>query len=54
MLLLTTRLFLQVLNDMMAVVKAGGGVGIPGLYVTADPGAKDAAAKVRMSIRMSI
>lgn len=36
----------QVLNDMMTVVKAGGGVGIPGLYVTEDPGAADAAAKV--------
>ena len=41
------HLLYQVLNDMMTVVKAGGGVGIPGLYVTEDPGAKDAAAKVR-------
>jgi glutathione-independent formaldehyde dehydrogenase len=34
-----------VLNSLMAVTRAAGGVGIPGLYVTADPGSKDAAAK---------
>ncbi len=30
-----------VLNAMMDVTRAGGGVGIPGLYVTGDPGAAD-------------
>jgi len=35
----------QVLNDMMTVTKAAGAIGIPGLYVTGDPGAVDDAAK---------
>jgi glutathione-independent formaldehyde dehydrogenase len=35
----------QVLNDMMTVTKAAGQVGIPGLYVTGDPGASTEAAK---------
>lgn len=30
-----------VLNQVMEMTKAGGGIGIPGLYVTADPGASD-------------
>lgn len=34
-----------VLNTAMAVTRAGGAIGIPGLYVTGDPGAKDDAAK---------
>ena len=34
-----------VLNDCMTVARAGGGIGIPGLYVTGDPGAVDDAAK---------
>jgi glutathione-independent formaldehyde dehydrogenase len=34
-----------VLNSMMDVTRAGGGIGIPGLYVTGDPGAADDAAK---------
>ncbi|GAA3282152.1 formaldehyde dehydrogenase, glutathione-independent [Nesterenkonia halobia] len=34
-----------VLNDCMTVTTAGGGIGIPGLYVTGDPGAVDAAAE---------
>ena len=34
-----------VLNSLMAITRAGGAVGIPGLYVTDDPGAKDEAAK---------
>lgn len=37
-----------VLNAAMAVTKAGGGIGIPGLYVTDDPGAKDEQAKKGM------
>ncbi|NRA38082.1 MAG: formaldehyde dehydrogenase, glutathione-independent, partial [Planctomycetes bacterium] len=39
----------------MTVTKAGGGIGIPGLYVTGDPGAKDDAAKVgSLSIRIGL
>jgi glutathione-independent formaldehyde dehydrogenase len=34
-----------VLNSLMGLTAAGGGVGIPGLYVTADPGGIDDAAK---------
>ncbi len=34
-----------VLNDCMAVARAGAGIGIPGLYVTGDPGAADDNAK---------
>jgi glutathione-independent formaldehyde dehydrogenase len=35
-----------VLNSLMEVTAAGGGVGIPGLYVTGDPGGIDEDAKV--------
>ncbi|MBC7552292.1 MAG: formaldehyde dehydrogenase, glutathione-independent [Cellulomonas sp.] len=35
-----------VLNSLMEVTAAGGALGIPGLYVTGDPGAVDEAAKV--------
>lgn len=35
-----------VLNSLMGVTTAGGAIGIPGLYVTGDPGAVDDAAKV--------
>lgn len=38
-----------VLNSVMDVVEAGGGIGIPGLYVTEDPGAVDKAAKQGVS-----
>jgi glutathione-independent formaldehyde dehydrogenase len=34
-----------VLNQAMGVTRAAGGIGIPGLYVTEDPGAKDEAAR---------
>ncbi|MEK7414724.1 MAG: formaldehyde dehydrogenase, glutathione-independent [Planctomycetota bacterium] len=45
----------QVLNDVMTVCKAGGGIGIPGLYVTGDPGAVDEAAKIgSLSIRIGL
>lgn len=45
----------QVLNDCMTVGRAGGSVGIPGLYVTADPGAKDAAAREgSLSMRLGL
>jgi glutathione-independent formaldehyde dehydrogenase len=35
-----------VLNSLMEVTAAGGAIGIPGLYVTGDPGGVDEAAKV--------
>ena len=35
-----------VLNSLMEVTAAGGAIGIPGLYVTGDPGGVDAAAQV--------
>ncbi|HMF60655.1 MAG TPA: alcohol dehydrogenase catalytic domain-containing protein [Vicinamibacterales bacterium] len=34
-----------VLNSLMTVTRPGGAIGIPGLYVTEDPGSKDAAAQ---------
>jgi glutathione-independent formaldehyde dehydrogenase len=44
-----------VLNQVMEVTRAGGGVGIPGLYVTDDPGAVDAAARSgNLSIRIGL
>jgi glutathione-independent formaldehyde dehydrogenase len=44
-----------VLNSLMSVVRASGGIGIPGLYVTEDPGAKEDAAKTgNLSIRIGL
>jgi glutathione-independent formaldehyde dehydrogenase len=44
-----------VLNQMMQITKAGGAVGIPGLYVTEDPGAQDAASKIgALSLRIGL
>src|SRR5947209_18146749 len=44
-----------VLNTVMDVTAAGGALGIPGLYVTGDPGASDDAAKVgSLSIRIGL
>lgn len=37
-----------VLNSVMEITRAGGAVGIPGLYVTGDPGGVDEAAKIGM------
>ncbi len=37
-----------VLNALMEVTRAGGGLGIPGLYVTGDPGGVDENAKIGM------
>jgi glutathione-independent formaldehyde dehydrogenase len=34
-----------VLNSLMAITRAAGAIGIPGLYVTEDPGSKDEAAQ---------
>jgi len=45
----------QVLNDCMSVTRAGGQIGIPGLYVTEDPGAVDEAAKFgNLSMRLGL
>lgn len=44
-----------VLNATMEITRAGGGIGIPGLYVTGDPGAVDDNAKVgRLGIRIGL
>ncbi len=44
-----------VLNSVMEVTRAGGRIGIPGLYVTGDPGGVDAAAKIgALSIRIGL
>jgi glutathione-independent formaldehyde dehydrogenase len=44
-----------VLNSIMEITRAGGSLGIPGLYVTGDPGGVDAAAKVgALSIRIGL
>lgn len=44
-----------VLNSLMEVTRAGGAIGIQGLYVTEDPGAVDEAAKYgRLSIRIGL
>ncbi|WP_055587710.1 formaldehyde dehydrogenase, glutathione-independent [Peterkaempfera griseoplana] len=44
-----------VLNTVMDVTAAGGAVGIPGLYVTGDPGASDEAARSgSLSIRIGL
>jgi glutathione-independent formaldehyde dehydrogenase len=44
-----------VLNSLMELTRAGGALGIPGLYVTGDPGASDEAAKVgSLSIRLGL
>jgi len=44
-----------VLNSIMEITRAGGALGIPGLYVTGDPGGVDAAAKIgSLSIRIGL
>jgi glutathione-independent formaldehyde dehydrogenase len=44
-----------VLNSLMELTRAGGAIGIPGLYVTGDPGGIDEAAKVgSLSIRIGL
>ena len=44
-----------VLNSLMEVTRAGGAIGIPGLYVTGDPGGvDDAAKKGALSLRLGI
>lgn len=44
-----------VLNDVMSIARAGASLGIPGLYVTGDPGAVDEAAKVgQIGVRLGL
>jgi len=44
-----------VLNQMMEITRAAGSIGIPGLYVTEDPGAVDNAARVgALSLRFGL
>ena len=44
-----------VLNSIMEITRAGGKLGIPGLYVTGDPGGVDESAKVgSLSIRVGL
>jgi len=44
-----------VLNSLMTVTRAGGAIGIPGLYVTDDPGGVDESAKTgNLSIRIGL
>ncbi|KUL35318.1 formaldehyde dehydrogenase, glutathione-independent [Actinoplanes awajinensis] len=44
-----------VLNSLMDLTRAGGGIGIPGLYVTGDPGGVDDDAKVgSLSLRLGL
>lgn len=44
-----------VLNSLMSLTRAGGQIGIPGLYVTEDPGAEDKNAKTgNLSLRLGL
>jgi glutathione-independent formaldehyde dehydrogenase len=44
-----------VLNSLMEITRAAGAIGIPGLYVTDDPGAKEQAAKQgNLSLRLGL
>lgn len=44
-----------VLNDIMSVARVGAGLGIPGLYVTGDPGAMDEDAKIgQLGVRLGL
>lgn len=44
-----------VLNDVMGIARAGASLGIPGLYVTGDPGAPDENAKVgQLGVRIGL
>ncbi len=50
-----TEMPAAVLNSLMEITRAGGAIGIPGLYVTDDPGAKDQAAQHgNLSIRFGL
>jgi len=50
-----TEMPATVLNSVMELTRAGGRIGIPGLYVTGDPGGVDANAKVgNLGIRIGL
>ncbi|MDI6097307.1 formaldehyde dehydrogenase, glutathione-independent [Actinoplanes sp. NEAU-A12] len=50
-----TEMPATVLNSLMDVTRAGGAIGVPGLYVTGDPGGVDDAAKVgSLSLRLGM
>jgi len=50
-----TEIPATVLNSLMEICRAGGALGIPGLYVTDDPGAADQSARTgNLSIRIGL
>jgi glutathione-independent formaldehyde dehydrogenase len=50
-----TEMPATVLNSLMQVTRAGGAIGIPGLYVTGDPGGVDESAKVgSLALRLGL
>ena len=50
-----TEMPATVLNSLMTMTRAGGAIGIPGLYVTGDPGGVDDSAKVgSLSLRLGL
>ncbi|MEV6597550.1 formaldehyde dehydrogenase, glutathione-independent [Actinoplanes sp. NPDC051346] len=50
-----TEMPATVLNSLMDLTRAGGAIGVPGLYVTGDPGGVDEAAKIgSLSIRLGL
>jgi glutathione-independent formaldehyde dehydrogenase len=50
-----TEMPATVLNALMDLTRAGGAIGIPGLYVTGDPGGVDEAARVgSLSLRLGL
>jgi len=50
-----TEMPATVLNALMTMTRAGGAIGIPGLYVTGDPGGVDESAKVgSLSLRLGL
>ena len=45
----------MVLNQVQTITRAGGALGIPGLYVTGDPGGIDEGAKIgRLGVRIGL
>jgi glutathione-independent formaldehyde dehydrogenase len=50
-----TEMPATVLNSLMTMTRAGGAIGVPGLYVTGDPGGVDESAKVgSLSLRLGL
>ena len=43
-----------VLNQLMEMTRAAGAIGIPGLYVTEDPGARTSGAHGNLSLRFGL